>query len=79
MTRDTILATIVNIEVNINKLYIYFYINLSNLLNFFGGGIGMNMCKSNAPHPSGGMGSSNPCRWRGDGLHHHGDGMVFGR
>jgi hypothetical protein len=25
------------------------------------------------------MGSSNPCRWRGDGLHHHGDGMVFGR
>ena len=24
--------------------------------------------------PTGGMGSSNPCRWRGERLHHHGDG-----
>ena len=26
-----------------------------------------------AAHPSGGMGSSNPRRWRGERLHHHGD------
>jgi hypothetical protein len=25
-----------------------------------------------AAHPSGGMGSSNPCRWRGERLHHGG-------
>ena len=30
----------------------------------------MNMRK--AAHPSGGMGSSNPCRWRGEWLHHGG-------
>jgi hypothetical protein len=28
------------------------------------------MCK--AAHPSDGMGSSNPCRWRGKRLHHGG-------
>jgi hypothetical protein len=28
------------------------------------------MCK--ATHPSGGMDSLNPCRWRGKRLHHHG-------
>ncbi len=33
----------------------------------------MNM--RNVAHPSGGMGSSNPCRWRGERLHHHGDGV----
>ena len=26
-----------------------------------------------ATHPSGGMGSSNPRRWRGERLQHHGD------
>jgi hypothetical protein len=31
---------------------------------------GTNMRK--AAHPSGGMGSSNPCRWRGKRLHHGG-------
>ena len=34
----------------------------------------MNMRK--AAHPSGGMGSSNPRRWRGERLHHHGDGVC---
>ncbi len=29
-----------------------------------------------AAHPSGGMGSSNPRRWRGKQLHHHGDGVC---
>jgi hypothetical protein len=29
-----------------------------------------------AAHLSGGMGSSNPRRWRGDRLHHHGDGVC---
>jgi hypothetical protein len=52
---------------------INFYFNLWNLLNRFDGGIGRNMRK--AAHPSGGMGSSNPCRWRGERLHHHGDGV----
>jgi hypothetical protein len=28
-----------------------------------------------AAHPSGGMDSSNPRRWRGERLHHHGDGV----
>ena len=79
MTRDAVLATIVagrrarirlNIEVNIK---IDFYINLLNLLNRFDGNIGTNMLK--AAHPSGGMGSSNPRRWRGERLHHHGDGV----
>jgi hypothetical protein len=43
-------------------------------LNRFDGGIGTNMRK--AAHPSGGMGSSNPCRWRGERLCHHGDGVC---
>ena len=30
-----------------------------------------------AAHPSGGMGSSNPRRWRGERLHHHGDGVCL--
>jgi hypothetical protein len=46
-----------------------------NLLNRFDGGIGMNMRK--AAHPSGGMDSSNPRRWRGERLHHHGDGVCL--
>jgi hypothetical protein len=48
-----------------------FYINLLNLLNCFDGGIGTSMRK--AAHPSGGVDSSNPRRWRGERLHHHGD------
>jgi hypothetical protein len=46
-----------------------------NLLNRFDGGIGTNMRK--AAHPSGGMDSSNPRRWRGEQLHHHGDGVCL--
>jgi hypothetical protein len=46
-----------------------------NLLNRFDGGIGTSMCK--AAHPSGGVGSSNPRRWRGKWLHHHGDGVYL--
>jgi hypothetical protein len=46
-----------------------------NLLNRFDGGIGTNMHK--AAHPSGGMDSSNPHRWRGEWLHHHGDGVCL--
>jgi len=53
---------------------INFYINLLNLLNRFDGGIGTSMCKD--AHPSGGVGSSNPRRWRGERLHHHGDGVC---
>jgi hypothetical protein len=46
-----------------------------NLLNRIDGGIGTNMRK--AAHPSGGMDSSNPRRWRGERLHHHGDGFCL--
>jgi hypothetical protein len=46
-----------------------------NLLNRFDGGIGTSMRK--AAHPSGGMDSSNPHRWRGERLHHHGDGVCL--
>ena len=56
----------INIEVSRNKL-------ISTFINGFDGGIGTNMCK--AAHPSGDMGSSNPRRWGGWRLHHHGDGV----
>jgi hypothetical protein len=46
-----------------------------NLLNRFDGGIGTNMRK--AARQSGGMDSSNPRRWRGERLHHHGDGVCL--
>jgi len=46
-----------------------------NLLNLFAGGIGTSMRK--AAHPSGGVGSSNPRRWRGERLHNHGDGVCL--
>jgi hypothetical protein len=46
-----------------------------NLLNCFDGGIGKIMRK--AAHPSSGMDSSNPRRWRGKRLHHHGDGVCL--
>jgi len=29
-----------------------------------------------AARPSGSMGSSNPCRWRGERLQHHGDDVC---
>ncbi len=51
--------------------WINFYFNLLNLLNCFNGGIRKNMRKD--AHPSSGMDSSNPHRWRGKRLHHHGD------
>ncbi len=41
-----------------------------NLVKSFNSGLGQYMCK--AAHPSGGMESSNPRRWRGKRLHHHG-------
>ena len=77
MTMDAVSATIdaggrawirLNTEINRNKL-----ISTLHLLNRFDGGIGTNMCK--AAHPSGGVGSSNPRRWRGERLHHYGDGV----
>ena len=45
------------------------------LLNRFNGGIGTSMRK--AAHPLGGVGSSNPRRWRGKRLHNHGDGVCL--
>jgi hypothetical protein len=54
---------------------INFYINLLNLLNRFDGGIRTSMRK--AAHPSGSVGSSNLCRWRGKRLHNHGDGVCL--
>jgi len=41
--------------------------------NLFDGGKWTKMCK--AAHPSGGMDSSNPRRWRDERLHHYGDGV----
>jgi len=52
-----------------------FYIYLLDLLNRFDGGIGTSTRK--ASHPSGWVGSSNPRRWRGQRLHHHGDGVCL--
>jgi hypothetical protein len=46
-----------------------------NLLNRFDGGIGTNMRK--AARPSSGLDPSNPRRWRGERLHHHGDGVCL--
>ncbi len=41
-----------------------------NLFKSFNSGLGQYMCK--AARPLGGMESSNPRRWRGKRLHHHG-------
>jgi hypothetical protein len=41
------------------------------LLNCFDDGVGKIMRKT--ARPSSGMDSSNPHRWRGEQLHHHGD------
>ncbi len=43
-----------------------------NLFKSFDSNLGQYMHK--AARPSGGMESSNPCRWRGKRLHHHGGG-----
>jgi hypothetical protein len=57
-------------EASINKL-----ISTLNILNRFDGGLGTNMRK--ATHPSGRMGSSNPRRWMGEQLQHHGDVLPW--
>ena len=76
---DAISATIIagrwaqfrqHTEASINN---FISINVLNLLNHFNGGIATNMLK--AAHPLGGVGSSNPRRWRGEHLHHHGDNV----
>ncbi len=78
---DVVLATIVAggqalIQLNIRLIkYIDFYINLTNQTKPFDSGLGKNMRK--AAHPSGGMVSFNPCRWRGKRLHHHGGGVCW--
>jgi hypothetical protein len=46
-----------------------------NLLNRFDSGIVTSMSK--ATHSSGGVDSSNPRRWRGERLHHHGDDFCL--
>jgi hypothetical protein len=46
-----------------------------NLLNCFDAGVGKMMRK--AARLSSGMDSSNPRRWRGERLHHHGDGVCL--
>jgi hypothetical protein len=64
------------IQLNIRSIKIYsFYINLTNQTKSFNSGLGMNMHK--AAHPSGGVVSSNPHRWRGERLHHHGGGVCW--
>ena len=48
--------------------YINFYINVMNLWKLFNCGLWKNMYK--ATHPSSGVASSKPRRWRGERLHH---------
>jgi hypothetical protein len=78
---DAILATIVAggqalIQLNIGQLkYIDFYITLLILPKPFDSGLGTNMSK--AAHHSDGVNSSNPRRWRGKQLHHHGGGVCW--
>jgi hypothetical protein len=45
-----------------------------NQTKFFNSSLGKNMRK--AARPLGGMVSSNPRRWRGEQLHHHGGGVC---
>jgi hypothetical protein len=77
---DDILATIVAggralIQLNIRSMKIYFYIILMNQTKSFDSGLGTNMRK--AARPLGSMVSSNPRRWRGERLHHHGGGVCW--
>ena len=46
-----------------------------NLFKSFDSHLGKYMRK--AARPSGGMESSNPRRWRGEWLHHHGGGVCW--
>ena len=55
--------------------YIHFYINLLNLTKPFHSGLKKWMCKA-ARHLDG-VDSSNPRRWRGERLHHHGGGVCW--
>jgi hypothetical protein len=79
---DAISATIVaggraliQLNIEVDKHILIFYINLLNLTRPFNSGLGQYMHK--AAFPSGGLDSSNPCRWRGEWLHHHG-GCLLG-
>ncbi len=55
--------------------YINFYINLLNLTKPFNSGLEKWMSK--AARHSGGVVSSNPCRWRGKRLHHRSGGVCW--
>jgi hypothetical protein len=46
-----------------------------NLFKSFDSSLGQYMCK--ATRPLGIMESSNPCRWRGKRLHHHGGDVCY--
>jgi hypothetical protein len=46
-----------------------------NLFKYFDSILGQYMRK--AARPSGGVESSNPRRWRGKRLHHHGDDVCY--
>jgi hypothetical protein len=78
---DAVLATIVAdgralIQLNIRSIkYIDFYINLLILQKPFDSSLKTNMSKTD--HPSEGVDSSNPRRWRGKQLHHHGGGVCW--
>ncbi len=81
MAMDAVLATIVasgwtileNTQRSINFINNYF--NLLILPKPFDRGLGRNMSK--AARHSDGVDSSNPCRWRGKQLHHHGGGVCW--
>jgi hypothetical protein len=55
--------------------YIDFYIILMNLWKSFDTGLRKHMRK--AACPSGGMDSSDPCRWRGKRIYHHGGAVCW--
>jgi hypothetical protein len=55
--------------------YIDFYISLLNLTKFFNSGLKKWMRK--AARHSDGVDSLNPCRWRGEQLHHLGGGVCW--
>jgi hypothetical protein len=77
MTMDTVSATIVAsgwAQIWLQYKYFNFYITILNLTKPFKGGLWQYMRK--AACPSGGVDSLNPSRWRGKGLHHHGDGVC---
>ena len=80
-TMDAVLATIVAggqalIQLNIRSIKTYwFLIDSTNQTKSFNSGLGVNMSK--AARPSGCVVSSNPPRWRGERLHHHGGGVCW--